>query len=60
MPKEMQKLQDQTREHNALKQQHIEAKEENQRTRELISLLHEKFNILKVELSMAKMALKKN
>lgn len=60
MSKEMQKLQDQTKEYNALKQQHMEAKEEIQRSRELISLLHEKFNNLKVELSMAKVDLKKN
>ena len=60
MSKEMQKLQDQTKEYNALKQQHMEDKEEIQRSRELISLLHEKFNNLKVELSMVKVDLKKN
>ncbi|KAK4516437.1 Cytochrome b5 heme-binding domain-containing protein [Mucor velutinosus] len=56
---EMQRLQEQAREYNTLKQQHTEAKEDLQRSRELITLLHEKYSNLRLELSMAKADLAK-
>ncbi|GAN01049.1 hypothetical protein MAM1_0004c00480 [Mucor ambiguus] len=56
---EIQKMQNQAKEHDALKQEHIQVKKELQRSRELITLLHEKYNDLRVELGMAKVDLAK-
>ncbi|KAL9537591.1 hypothetical protein MBANPS3_011643 [Mucor bainieri] len=59
LSEEIQKLQHQAKDHNELKQNYNDTKKELERSRDLITLLHEKFNNLKVELSMAKMDLSK-
>lgn len=59
LSEEVQKHQRQARNFTALEQLHTETKEELQRSRELITLLHEKYNNLRVELSMARVDLSK-
>ncbi|CAO0795458.1 unnamed protein product [Mucor circinelloides] len=59
MSTEMQQLHNQTKELKALTKKHTEVKQELERSRELITLLHEKYSSLKVDFSMAKLDLSK-
>ena len=57
---EVRRLQSQQNEYSELKVKHGEIQTELERSRELISLLHEKYNNLKIEASMAKLDYQKH